>query len=134
VERPDPRRFSDDTRSNLSPGLPDSCGSITLLSMSDRLRELRRQRALVQEQLAWLDQEIAKASSEEKSFPSSVPPVVSVPVQTQAMASADAIIDEYRVAPEVVKSDVRKGCLLYFALGLGLIVAGVIGLYLALRH
>src|SRR6478672_3124092 len=43
-------------------GLPAFRASFTLPPMSDRLSELLRQRALVQEHLAWLDRQIADAS------------------------------------------------------------------------
>lgn len=108
--------------------------------MSDRLAELVRQRALVQEHLAWLNREIAAAAEAAKSAPagptaarSAAPEATSpsppLPADIQpavplsappiaATASAvdpDEIIARYQVAPTAVKQDVRKGCLLYFA-------------------
>jgi len=135
--------------------------------MSDRLTELRRQRALVQEHLAWLDREIAEASGADSSagpvFPpssaaSDVPPPAAavvvaaalkaraavpavsattptpVPESPAVAAAADAILDEYRVAPDALKTDVKKGCFLYFALALVLVAAVVVAMYFALRH
>jgi len=120
--------------------------------MSDRLAELVRQRALVQEHLAWLNREIAAAAEAAKtaaaasggttdgspspesslspaSSSAALRPVVapSSPASEPAEAEdPDAIIARYQVAPGTVKQDVRKGCLLYFVgafVLLGLVVA-----------
>jgi hypothetical protein len=117
--------------------------------MSDRLAELRRQRALVQEHLAWLDREIA-AAEKISSAPTSAPALSSAPASesrgipsaaTAAIASvaisdaadSDAILEKYRVPPDTLKSDLRKGCFLYFAAAMLLFALGVVGLYYALR-
>jgi hypothetical protein len=133
--------------------------------MSDRLEELRRQRNLIEEHLAWLDREIAAASGEPavappaptpipapvaSVAPAAVAPVVvapvvapvpvaapaipSEPIAPEVAATADAILDEYRVAPAALHSDVKKGCFLYLLAAFGLLALGVIGLYYALRH
>ena len=44
------------------------------------------------------------------------------------------MLDEYRVAPDALKSDVKKGCLLYFFGAIGLFALGVVALYFAFRH
>ena len=131
--------------------------------MSDRLQDLLRQRALIHEQLAWLDREIAAAT--DAPHPAAVAPtpratVSPAPVVTQsgylaaqaaaiarhavaapasadpvnpaAAAAADAILEKYRVAPDSLKTDVRKGCFLYFAAALALVALVVVGLYYAL--
>ena len=129
--------------------------------MSDRLRELLRQRALVQEHLSWLDREIAAASPPAPLTPSPgpalpniaaiaelpaapvlrespTPAVAAFPTPapaaaaTATTASADAILNEYRVAPDSVQQDVRRGCFLYFAAAFVLFALGVLGLYFAL--
>ena len=123
--------------------------------MSDRLRELHRQRALLQDHLAWLDREIANAG-ENRSPASSVPvaPVVSPAPLTVApvavtsnpapahapppaplgpLPAADTILEKYRVAPASLQQDVRKGCFLYFAAAFAVLALGVIALYYALR-
>lgn len=125
--------------------------------MSDRLNELRRQRALVQQHLDWLDDEIASASGASAPTtprPLSPPPsgylasqaaaiARSAPVPTASVsapsddnpvvsATADAILAEYRVAPDSLKTDIRKGCLLYFFGALVLVAAGVTALYFLL--
>ena len=47
-------------------------------------------------------------------------------------AAADALLDEYRVAPDTLKTDVRKGCFLYFAAALLAVAATVVILYFLL--
>ena len=128
--------------------------------MSDRLRELLRQRALLQEHLAWLEQEIAAAAEkkpEDAATPAandprpitpSTPPakplsssagvaivakVISATGTTGAnrelVPGADAIIDEFRVPPQTLESDVRRGCFLYFIAAFVLFTLGVAALY-----
>lgn len=119
--------------------------------MSDRLRELHRQRALLQDHLAWLEREIKEAdgtsqpnaaatqphtaTAQSPSPPSASTMGLSVitPGPTATGSVADAILDKYRVKPTSVQQDVRKGCFLYFTLGFILFVLGVLGLYYALR-
>lgn len=121
--------------------------------MSDRLAELRRQRALVQEQLNWLDAEIGAAEKRSPAsplvaaLPKSVPPppppastvtpaagVSTLPAASAIDPVADAMLEEYKVAPEALRTDVRKGCLLYLVAAFALVIAGVAILYFALRH
>jgi len=147
--------------------------------MSDRHQELLRQRALVQDHLAWLDREIAAAASAAAAAGSSptspatryalksasaasappsaastasssgylaaqaaaiahhaavapapsASPLPSSDLNPAAAATADAIIDEYRVPTDTLKVDVRKGCLLYFFAALVVVGAGVTILY-----
>ncbi|MBL9186417.1 MAG: hypothetical protein JNK23_02970 [Opitutaceae bacterium] len=101
--------------------------------MPDRLDELRRQRALVQEHLAWLEREIT--ATEGKAAPNK--PTVATPLPamraaTQASAPLDTRVEDvlahYRKEPATVKQDVRKGCLIYFALAL-FAVAAVVALF-----
>jgi hypothetical protein len=127
--------------------------------MPDRLAELVRQRALVQEHLAWLDREIANAR-QPPSPGAEAPPLVSPPsisassmptvgtsVQTSKnpgeaghvaggpetlTSDVDTILAQYQVAPTVVKQDVRKGCFLYFAAAFVLLGLGVTLLYFLL--
>ena len=130
--------------------------------MSDRLNELRRQRELVEEHLAWLDREIAAASGL-KTAPTATPspaapapatpvaappalptpvlatPAVAKPAAPPANASmpdappveavAESILADYRVKPDSMKSDVKKGCVLYFFAALAFVAAVVVGLY-----
>jgi hypothetical protein len=100
----------------------------------DRLTELRRQRALLQQHTDWLDREIARASlnATPESPPAVPPPAPSLNVTLRATeplitADPDAILNQYRSDEGRLKTDVRKGCLLYsigaFALlGLSLLI------------
>ena len=119
--------------------------------MSERLADLRRQRALVAEQLAWLDQEIAAAAGSAPAAVSPAPvapavPAVAAPVAPPlpparvpvpppiaappaALAEADEMLEKYRVEPGALKSNVTKGCFLYFFAALALVALAVVGLY-----
>ena len=138
------KRFARD--SHVRRNLPTSPLVPSLAAMPDRLVELRRQRALVQEHLAWLDREIVAAENapsapaaatavrDARPGPSAAPVAVArtgnlAPV---AAPSPDAILEEYAVAPGTVKSEVRKGCLLYFVAALALLVLVIAVLYFAL--
>jgi hypothetical protein len=111
---------------------------------SDRLIELRRQRAMIREHVTWLDREIQR---EEQKMPAGLPPSQSemtaaggpsdhIPELSSPELGLedDKVIEQFRVAPTDIQRDVRKGCLIYFAAAFLLLVAGVIGLYFALRH
>jgi len=95
--------------------------------MSDRLADLQRQRALAQEQLAWLDREIAR---ETRQLPAAVS-AASKPLASAAKArTADEIIAQYQQNPLTTEKDVKKGCYLYFACALGAVVLFALGVYL----
>ena len=128
--------------------------------MSDRLAELVRQRAIVEEHLAWLDRQLAEAARNSLAQPSarssnagtpSTPNVPSLvptsppsgigrtPTAAAAndsggvVAEAEEILNQFRVTPEVVKHDVRKGCFLYFAAAFLLLGLVVVAIYIAFR-
>ncbi len=121
---------------------------------SPRLAELRRQRALLEEHLAWLDNEIritgggtaplpatsANETGKQKSLPSSLPASSTPGLRAVAASPSsagtdpDAILDQYRTSPASLQRDVRKGCLLYFVGAFVLLGAAVAALYFALRH
>lgn len=111
-----------------------------MAQMPDRLAELVRQRALVQEHLGWLNREIAAAAETARVGPpgesaATNPPAAAAPVAPAIPGfDADEIAARYQVSPVTVKNDVRKGCLLYFVAGLGLLVAATAGLYFLLRQ
>lgn len=134
-----------------------------------RLDELRRQRTLLLDHLAWLDREIADANrgvdpaaarergelerpaatvaSSLPSTPASlaampadaiiattidvVPPAPVIP--SDLAATPEAILDQYRTAPDMLRQDVRKGCFLYFALAFVLLGVGITALYVLFR-
>ena len=110
----------------------------------DRLAELRRQRALVQQHLEWLDAEIAAESQREERdiSPAVTPkpgrPVITRPVamptrsiSSQASTPLDPLLGQQPLAASDVKQDVKKGCLLYFAAALAAVVVSVAILYFA---
>ena len=123
--------------------------------MPDRLAELRRQRALIAEHLAWLDREIAAAGPASTSSPE--PPTASVPEAASAPSPAglapaaipaaattakpgapatvghaaeDDIATKHlptKRQPADIQQDVRRGCLLYFSIA-ALLVIGLCAL------
>ena len=127
--------------------------------MTDRLAELRRQRLLISEHLAWLDREIAQiegtaaqsplvsqtpakaaiSSSPETEGPAETPPPVrpeGTPQGPEPAAAAatgvdapEILLEEFRAPPGAVNRDVRQGCLLYFAAAFVLLGIGVAILY-----
>jgi len=109
--------------------------------VSDRLAELQRQRALAQEQLSWLDREIARESGLTPVAPA--PAVVAVTpaaapatlpgveMSSAAARAADEIIAQYQTSSDSTTKDVKRGCYAYFfvALGTVLLVVGTIYLF-----
>ena len=76
--------------------------------MSDRLQDLLRQRALIQEQLAWLDREIAAASAADATTTPAVAPAPrSVPALPQPgyLASQAAAIAAHQAAARAPATD-----------------------------
>ncbi len=126
--------------------------------MLDRLADLRRQRALVQEHLDWIDREITRAERQQQTSgvtptampvanaapdaspaippnPAPLPPGIPAAVVTPPhLTQADAILEEYRVPTNALKGDVRKGCLLYFAGAFLLLGFGIAVLWFAFRR
>jgi len=111
--------------------------------MSDRLDELRRQRALAAEEQARLDREIAAASGEPAPAPTPAsaagapapqPVNLAPPVPPQVAAEAERILEQYRVAPDTLKTDVKKGCFLYFFAALALVGLAVVAFYFSFHH
>ena len=103
--------------------------------MSDRLTELQRQRALMQEQMAKLEQEIAttaKSPSAESAPITAAPTVTPVPAST-ADQEANDIIAKFGTESNNPVQSARRGCLIVFGLVLTLLALGVYGLYLFSR-
>ena len=74
----------------------------------ERLAELQRQRALVRDQLAWLDREIAAASAD--PAPAALP---AAPESPAAIVGATPALDEiYQPDPVSTAARTRRGCLL----------------------
>lgn len=152
--------------------------------MSQRLAELQRQRALLQEHLDWLEREIAAeqlrsteptsapvsspgveptAPAEPSPTPSAMPAAPAAGTATTVATAADTtiattinvvapapltapsrpiagslhgpdeILDQYRIAPDTLRNDIRKGCFLYFALAFVLLAIGVGALWVLFR-
>jgi hypothetical protein len=104
---------------------------------------------LIQEHLAWLDREIAAESGSIEPIRHATPiEIAAQPVappivgesQTFSASSpaieqqAETAMAQYSVTPQAIQQDVRKGCLLYFAVGFLLFAATVVGVYLAWKH
>ena len=105
--------------------------------MSERLNDLQRQRALILEQLAWLDQEIAAAAGEppqaKKALTTVAPPAAPAFAPAAAEREADAIIAEFRADSHNPVQSARRGCFLFFGLALLFLGLGVFGFYLYYR-
>ena len=107
--------------------------------MSDRLQKLLRQRALINEHLAWLDREIAGS----EGVPP-LPPPADRPLQTvvpataptsNATKEAERILGQFQKNAQVVRTDARRGCLLIFSIAMGLLaLAVIVGYYFYGRH
>lgn len=104
--------------------------------MSDRLQELLRQKALLDEHAAWLEREIAA----ERTRTGEVPPPAAPPLSTPAArpsamtgAEVDALLDQYRSHPQSLQQEVKRGCFLYFFGALALLGLTVLAVYFAYR-
>ena len=96
----------------------------------DRLQELRRQRALVQEHLAWLDGQITTASGHAAPAPPS--PAI-VPPPAAEIIEAEAILESYRAESLSMPAVVRRGVIIAVAVLLVLFALCVFALYLYVR-
>ena len=107
--------------------------------MSDRLAELRRQRALAQTRLSGLDREIAAAaanadspadsSPRQEAAPATVAPNSAAGPVPPPASAADSILERYRTEPGTLQRNVRQGCFLYFAAACVLFGLGVLAMY-----
>jgi uncharacterized membrane protein len=111
------------------------------LQVSDRLKDLQRQRALAREQLAWLDREIARESAPSAPGPPAAPSPTPAPAagpaapaaSAQAAAEAEAILAQYKSDPSALQKKVKRGCYLYFVAAFGLLGLGVLAFYFLRR-
>jgi len=93
--------------------------------VSDRLTELQHQRALVQQQLAWLDREIARESGAPapEVNPGAVGAAGMPPVAPAVRTpTAEEILAQYAPPTANTTRDVKRGCYLYFVFALGMLV------------
>jgi hypothetical protein len=109
-------------------------------SPDDRLQELRRQRALVQQQLAFLDREIAAASGEAKpAMPAAqIPPPGSAAPSRPAAPLAeggevDEVIKSFEAESRANPANVKRGCIWAFVAALVLFALCVFAFYLYVR-
>jgi len=107
--------------------------------MSERLRHLQRQQALLREHLAWIDAEIVRETVPVVPVISETPPATerppavtlatsAAPAAPSALADADALIERYASDERQNPDDIRRGCLLFFIGGLvviAIIVAAI---------
>ena len=102
-------------------------------SPDDRLQELRRQRALVQEQLAFLDREIAAASGEAKPPLPIPPPVPAAHFQPAAPPAeggeVDELIKSFQQESRSSLAQTKSGCIWLCVAILTLLALGVYALY-----
>jgi hypothetical protein len=118
--------------------------------MPDRLTELQHQRALLQEHLAWIEGEIAaeaarrgwgpagQSAGAPEARPTPAPvqwsvqgdgPVPVAETRIDDDSDAESILEQYREESQDTPQNVRKGCILYFALALVLLGAAMAALY-----
>jgi hypothetical protein len=108
--------------------------------MSERLRTLHRQQALLREHLAWLDGEIAREANQPKpdTAPVALPTTPPLSAATTAdpapdqdpAPDVDALIERYASSERQNPADLRRGCLLVFSAGLTLMIVSVVMLWL----
>ena len=110
--------------------------------MPDRLKELQHQRALVQQQLDWLDREIIAvrvAAQGETPRPAltlrpPAPPVAEpreiVADDTAVKVAAEEIMAHYQQESQSLHGNIKRGCFIYFFAALALVALGVVVLYL----
>lgn len=105
--------------------------------MSDRLTDLQRQRALIQGQLEWIDQEIARERGTPAPTPNlarAVPrPETNNSPKTETEADAEAIISQFGSDTKNEIQGVKKGCFIAFGIALALLGLVVFGFYLYSR-
>jgi hypothetical protein len=119
--------------------------------MSDRLQELLRQKALLDEHAAWFEREIALERARSGGNPPTAAPVAPaaapapVPATTPARATpaaapaamapsveaeAEAIIEQYRAPAQSSRQQLKWGCILYLIGALVLVALSVLAIYL----
>lgn len=100
--------------------------------MADRLSDLRRQRAAIQQHLDWLDREIAAAQTGPVTAPTPVSPapVPPAPLVTPVVAAPDAALTDLgQPDPVNAARQAKKGCLLYLAVALVIFFAAIFAIF-----
>jgi hypothetical protein len=97
--------------------------------VSDRSDQLRRQRDLLREHLAWLEREIAaQETNQGGGEPPRIAPAHFNVSASDADRDAEAILAEFRRSAPAIESQTKRGCILYFAMALGLLGLVVLGI------
>jgi hypothetical protein len=89
--------------------------------MSERLRHLQRQQALLREHLVWIEAEISRETVRAELSPPR--PTAWVPqknVEAEPI-DADALLERYAEKERQHPADIRRGCLLFFIGALALL-------------
>ena len=99
-----------------------------------RLAELNHQRALVQQQLAWLDREIARESGSEVESPppATTPPAVVAPASGSLAGMPSPSLSEieaYAPDPVATAADARRGCFLVAVFALLVMLGALTAIY-----
>jgi hypothetical protein len=98
--------------------------------MSDRHQELLRQHKLFREHLAWLEREITREASSPPASATTTAIVSPTGIQSRVTSPAEAdLLQDYVAAERHDPASTKRGCLLAFAAGLGLLFASVITVY-----
>lgn len=98
--------------------------------MSERLRQLQRQQALLREHLAWIESEIARETAAPATTgaptPAADPTSAARPSPDGPPAhDADALLAHYAAEEKQNPDDLRRGCFIVFFLALALIASAV---------
>jgi len=109
--------------------------------MSDRREELLRQREAIRAHLAWLDREIEATADSATAEPVTLAPVTPIeppatlpPAATTVPdASAEAILAEYRQPTLAIANQTKTGCVLYFILGMAVLIFAGTALYFGFK-
>ncbi len=130
------------------PGPPGLASILPAAMSPDRISELRRQRALIAQHLAWIDAELTTAGAAQAGLASasnpaslasldlsSAPPAIPSattahePGVAMAHARADEIIEKYRATEALDPKATKRGCLVLFGALFALVGAGLLAIY-----
>jgi hypothetical protein len=92
-----------------------------------RLAELNHQRALVREQLAWIEREIARENATVASL--NAPPPTTIASAALISVTPSEAPDTYSPDPVSAAAETRRGCFVALALTILVIVASLTGVY-----
>ncbi len=108
--------------------------------MTSRLQELLRQKALVEEQAAWLEREIARERAAAAPAADPAPAMAPAPAAGSPAApagddkDASAIIERYRGGEQTNRRRIKLGCMLYTLAAVVLALLPFLFIYLYFRR